>query len=997
MTIPNLTGVSSGCRAAARRGGVALLVLAALCGLDARGASAQATFPSEGTLRVAVVRIAFDPDAPPLNDDGTPSARQLPETPFQRANDLQYFRDVFTDVRAYFQEVSRTKLDLSVMYAQGVTQREYDKDMVYYGTDATEAARRGQLVQTAMTLADSGMDFSAQDLVIVIHSGRGQESDFTDARTDYIRSGPVSGSFTGDGRTFPTAILQSAAEIQPAAGEDLSIVGPLCYSIASIIGVGATPTGNAVGSYVGAWDLMDAGWKRGPLLPRSNMTDWSKPAHMSPFDKIRMGWIVADRLTANLPNAPIAQVEGAGKVYRLWTEGKQEKEYFLVENRQQTGFDEYLPDSGLLIWHINEAQATQADPLRLRVSLVQADGRQDIENGANVGDSSDPFPGQLSVQSVSDTISPNTPDLRAADGTETGVSVTEITVSAQTMRANLYIVPPMILSFSPTVNYATENRTPTFTATFSSKIDFETIKLTLNGSVVVSKSNVKQYYDAAARTLTYRPLSTAPLAAAQHVVSVEVQNQGKTVTEATGDITFRVNTRYILPGLRMVSVPYVLKSPDNVPGTVFAYNAKLARYHPLQGKYFYYPSDAEASMDPPADDPTNSSTKVAGAPAGLGYWINLDEDSPVTINGDQLPSAAYRIPVFAGWNMIGAPFSFAVDWNGLQMEHQGEMKTLADAIDAEWISSSLYTYQSGGYIWATAPEGQLEPWQGYWVKAKVSGTLIVPPVPSGVASRGAAVSNGGRAGAQPPAPAPRRAAPINGWRMRLAATTTRGAADTCNFVGISKSARDGTDRGDVEKPPVPSGGTIAVRFLEGDRSLAQDLRGPEVGTGKTWEFEVSTDLVQETVTLSWPDLSQVPSGVDVRIEDLATGRKVYTRTRGGYTYSSGQGGTRKFRLTMTPRRTAVIAITNVDVRTTRGTPLVQFNLSRDAAVSVDLADPTGRVRRRLAVDYAGQAGMNSVSTGRSEALAPGLYLVNITATASDGASVRASRPLVITR
>ncbi|HEX3000436.1 MAG TPA: hypothetical protein VHR86_09410, partial [Armatimonadota bacterium] len=407
-------------------------------------------------------------------------------------------------------------------------------------------------------------------------------------------------------------------------------------------------------------------------------------------------------------------------------------------------------------------------------------------------------------------------------------------------------------------------------------------------------------------------------------------------------------------------------------------------WDPASKKYVYYPGDEYAGFNPPIADASRS---VTSAPAGLGYWINLTTDTPVHINGDQLETESYRIPLQTGWNMIGNPFTFAVDWNGIQVEYQGKTETLAEAIDDDWIKDALYKYQSSGYTWETAPYGNMQPWEGYWVKAYYPVTLIVPPIESGIGSlEGASRSR---------AVAARNS--VTDWRIRLSARGASGAADSYNMIGISRSARDDDDKGDVEKPPLPSAGTISLNIRNGGRSLAQDLKGPEVGTGKTWLFDVTTDLKQEQITVQWPDMSQLPSTLEACLEDQSTGRKIYTRTSGGYTYNSGQGGTRSFKLTVAPRRTSTLMVTDLSVMRTRGVPSVHFNLSREAVVTVSLVDPTGKVQRNLAVEQAATAGVNAISTGRADGLAPGLYLVQVTATASDGVSVRATRPLVVVR
>ncbi len=89
----------------------------------------------------------------------------------------------------------------------------------------------------------------------------------------------------------------------------------------------------------------------------------------------------------------VPQVETGHGVFRLWKDGTSGPEYFLLENRQQTGYDAALPGNGLLLWHIDENQAGNTDENHYKVALLQADGNRDLELDHNRGDAGDPFPG----------------------------------------------------------------------------------------------------------------------------------------------------------------------------------------------------------------------------------------------------------------------------------------------------------------------------------------------------------------------------------------------------------------------------------------------------------------------------------------------------------------------------------------------------------------------------------------------------------------------------
>ena len=90
-------------------------------------------------------------------------------------------------------------------------------------------------------------------------------------------------------------------------------------------------------------------------------------------------------------------------------------EYFLLENRQKTGFDVSLPGDGLLIWHIDEAQSANTDENHYKVALMQADGKRDMERNTNRGDAGDPYPGTSNNNTFSATSNPNSKSYANAD------------------------------------------------------------------------------------------------------------------------------------------------------------------------------------------------------------------------------------------------------------------------------------------------------------------------------------------------------------------------------------------------------------------------------------------------------------------------------------------------------------------------------------------------------------------------------------------------------
>jgi hypothetical protein len=135
----------------------------------------------------------------------------------------------------------------------------------------------------------------------------------------------------------------------------------------------------------------------------SNPFGWNQttsiPGHLSPYSRSKIeGWldpIVIDRdgFYAIQPS------EISGHIYKIEAHFP-DGEYLLIENRQPIKWDENFPSRcGIVIYHVDEAaakQSTRSYPGKAgwpkdhyMVSIEQADGRYDIEKGANPGDESD--------------------------------------------------------------------------------------------------------------------------------------------------------------------------------------------------------------------------------------------------------------------------------------------------------------------------------------------------------------------------------------------------------------------------------------------------------------------------------------------------------------------------------------------------------------------------------------------------------------------------------
>ena len=96
-------------------------------------------------------------------------------------------------------------------------------------------------------------------------------------------------------------------------------------------------------NFIGAWDLMDSG---------NYNNDNHTPPNYSAHERWLMGWIQPTELTTDTLVSDMPSLCDTPTAYLIRNDGY-ENEYYIIENRQQTGWDSYLPGSGLLIFHID--------------------------------------------------------------------------------------------------------------------------------------------------------------------------------------------------------------------------------------------------------------------------------------------------------------------------------------------------------------------------------------------------------------------------------------------------------------------------------------------------------------------------------------------------------------------------------------------------------------------------------------------------------------------
>ncbi len=301
----------------------------------------------------------------------------------------------------------------------------------YVGSDYGLTFGR-MLANDAVTAAhlDPSVDFSKYDHdgdgncdgVIVIHAGPGAEEVGTGLWSHKSRL-PTTVHYNG--------VAISNYTLNPEEfGNNICPIGVFCHEYGHFLGLPDlydTIDQSGLSEGLGSWSLMSSG----------NYNSGSrKPAHMDAWCKAQIGFLSFTDVDSNLFDHPIPQVETNPVVYRLSdATSALHHEYWLVENRQLTGFDVGLRGSGLLIYHVDDDVMENTDPFHYHVALEQADGQDQLAFGGSRGDAGDPFPGMTGNRNFNIMTNPNS---RVYDTDDfTGCSVWNISDPDSIMYADL--------------------------------------------------------------------------------------------------------------------------------------------------------------------------------------------------------------------------------------------------------------------------------------------------------------------------------------------------------------------------------------------------------------------------------------------------------------------------------------------------------------------------------------------------------------------------------
>ena len=344
------------------------------------------------------------------------------------------------------------------------------KPMTYYGEGVRILERYRELIREACEAADATVDFSEYDRdkdgvvdhVFLIHAGNDQAS------TGIINYDIQSLLIPNVNATYDAVRVDTAAVVAEEPDFEHPHLGIYFHEFFHDFGA-PDVYGIFRGPHDHKWGLMGAfGPYQGPV--EFGVGNGLEPSHIMGYLKWdfdarpqngRLGWIQPVQITQN-QKIDIPSFELGPKTNKLFKidvpplrapVNGEAREFFLIENRNKTSgatFDTYLPESGILIWHIDETHpypigsydASQqiwledpTDPEHL--GLYQQEDA-DFIDAFTITDGA-----AYSLDDGHTAFTPSTlPNSNANDGTVTGISITNIGAEGLTI--------PILVSFGDT-------------------------------------------------------------------------------------------------------------------------------------------------------------------------------------------------------------------------------------------------------------------------------------------------------------------------------------------------------------------------------------------------------------------------------------------------------------------------------------------------------------------------------------------------------------------
>ena len=332
-------------------------------------------FDPQKTYRMPVILISFSDADFTMPDPLSYYDRMFNEKGYNEGVGVGCLADYFRD-----QSNGRLNIQFDVYGPFKVTQKAGGHGSSYYGVDVIKDVVK-QLYDTDKT------DFSVYDW-----NGNGEVNEVFFVAASYSGnqvSGYIWPNSQDEKLLLPGDIYSTFTSIATELWTDGSVsgFGTIAHEMCHALGLpDIYPLGSATSfSAVDEWDLLDGG--------NNTNKGWCPPNLMA-MEKMYLGWDQPEELTEATTITDMKSVSAGGKSFLIRNSGNPD-EYYLLENRQQEGWDYGCPGNGLIIVHVDYLQSSWGNnevnisDSHYRYDLFHADGKSYLDWDPN-NDGRDP-------------------------------------------------------------------------------------------------------------------------------------------------------------------------------------------------------------------------------------------------------------------------------------------------------------------------------------------------------------------------------------------------------------------------------------------------------------------------------------------------------------------------------------------------------------------------------------------------------------------------------
>jgi len=415
---------------------------------------------------------------------------------------------------------------------------------------------------------------------------------------------------------------------------------------------------------------------------------------------------------------------------------------------------------------------------------------------------------------------------------------------------------------------------------------------------------------------------------------------------------------------RMISIPLGLDRPspkDVLEDNWGAYNDKkwrLLRY--VNSEYLEYTRDNDFDNFEP----------------GRGFWLITKDEKHLRVgSGLTVPVGEnFIITLQPGWNQIGNPFTFSVDWK--------------DVIrDRNKVEDNLHGYygeknEKEGYRAVT----RLEPWEGYFIKNLDSNptNIEIPPIEASgqLAKKSSNLLSLNRFQSEE-------------WGVQITAECDR-YIDIDNYIGCLLDANNERDLHDFSEPPFFLE-YVSLYFPHKDWNVypglyTSDFRSVKL-EGDYWDFCVKTNVLNSEIILTLQDIHNLPSGWNILLLDKTSQATIDFLEKKKYTFFMNKAeDVREFRIFVGAKKFIDknnLEITEIpeqyELMQNYPNPFnsetqIKYFLPISGSVRVIIYSLTGQEIKTLVDSYQGVGSYTVCWDGRSESgnvVSSGIYLIKL--------------------